>query len=107
MSIESLLEDYRALPSVTKEETVQFAKAIKFQSLHTSGDVIPMTLFLQGLGTRFTDEKGYAIYLNKVGMRTQFVPCLQPSYFKDFEGKLEAEKYPYVLWFKKGKINNG
>lgn len=101
MSIEKLLEDYRALPFATEEDTRQFAKAIKFQNLHDSGDVIPMSLFLQGLGSRFTDEKGFGIYLNKVGMRTNFVPCLHPTYFQEFEGKQAIEKYPYILWFER------
>ena len=102
MSIESLLKDYRNMTTVDDKITAQFAEAIKFQRLHDTGDVVPMVQFIQGCGTRYTDETGFGMYLNKIGMRTKFVPCLHPSYFKDFEGKLEAEKYPYVLWFKKG-----
>ena len=101
MSIESLLNDYREFPTVTDEVTRQFAEAIKFQRLHDTGDVVPMVQFVQGCGTRYTDKKGFGIYLNKVGMRTKFVPCLHPTYFTDFEGKEAIEKYPYVLWFER------
>lgn len=101
MSIESLLKDYRDMKTVDDKITAQFAEAIKFQRLHDTGDVVPMFLFLQGLGTRFTDERGFGIYLNKIGMRTRFIPSLHPSYFSEFEGKEAAKKYPYILWFER------
>ena len=62
---------------------------------------MPTAQFIQGCGTRYTDETGYGIYLNKIGMRTKFIPCLQPSYFAEFEGKDAIEKYPYVLWLER------
>lgn len=101
MSIESLLKDYRDIKTVDDKITAQFAEAIKFQKLHNTGDVVPMSLFLQGLGTRFTDERGFGVYLNKTGIRAHFIPCLHPSYFNEFEGREAAEKYPYVLWFER------
>lgn len=101
MSIASLLIDYRSLPQVDDKITEQFINAIKFQRLHDTGDVVPMIQFIQGCGTRYTDERGFGIYLNKVGMRTRFVPCLNPKYFTEFEGKDAIEKYPYVLWFER------
>ena len=75
MSIESLLKDYRDMKTVDDKITAQFAEAIKFQRLHDTGDVVPMVQFIQGCGTRYTDETGFGIYLNKIGMRTKFVPC--------------------------------
>ena len=105
MSIESLLKDYRDMKTVDDEITAQFAKAIKFQRLHDTGDVVPTTQFIQGCGTRYTDETGVGIYLNKVGMRTKFIPCLQPSYFTVFEGKDAIEKYPCVLWLERKDTN--
>lgn len=105
MSIESLLKEYRDLPEVNDRDTAAFAEAIKFQRLHDTGDVIPMSSFIRGLGSRFTNEKGFGIYLNKIGLRTRFVPCLHPSYFSEFEGKEAAERYPYVLWFERKDIN--
>ena len=101
MSIESLLKDYRDMKTVDDKITTQFADAIKFQRLHDTGDVVPMAQFIQGCGTRYTDEKGFGMYLNKVGMRTHFIPCLHPTYFTEFEGKDAIEKYPYVLWFER------
>ena len=101
MSIESLLKDYRDMKIVDDKITAQFTEAIKFQSLHDTGDVFPMYLFLQGLGTRFTDKRGFGMYLNKIGMRTHFIPSLHPSYFSEFEGKEAAKKYPYILWFER------
>ena len=101
MSIESLLKDYRDMKTVDDKITAQFAEAIKFQRLHDTGDVVPMSLFLQGLGTRFTDDRGFGMYLNKIGMRTHFIPSLHPSYFTEFEGKEAVKKYPYVLWFER------
>lgn len=101
MSVESLLKDYRDMETVDDKITAQFAEAIKFQRLHDTGDVVPTFLFLQGLGTRFTDERGFGMYLNKIGMRTRFIPSLHPSYFSEFEGKESAKKYPYVLWFER------
>ena len=110
MSIESLLKEYRDLPEVDDRDTAAFAEAIKFQRLHDTGDVIPMSSFIRGLGSRFTDEKGFGIYFNKIGLATadgpaqggnRFIPCLHPSYFSEFEGKEAAERYPYVLWFER------
>lgn len=101
MSIASLLESYRSLPVSTPEITQEYVDAIRIQRLHDTGDVVPMSLFIQGVGARYTDERGFGIYLNKAGMRTHFVPCLHPSYFKDFEGTEAVKKYPYVLWFER------
>ena len=64
MSIESLLKDYRDMKTVDDKITAQFAEAIKFQRLHDTGDVVPMVQFIQGCGTRYTDETGFGIYLN-------------------------------------------
>ena len=101
MSIESLLKEYRNLKEVDDSITQQFSEAIKFQRLHDTGDVVPMSLFIKGLGTRFTDEKGFGMYLNKAGVRAHFIPSLHPNYFTDFEGKKAIEKYPYILWFER------
>ena len=92
MSIESLLKDYRDMKTVDDKITAQFAEAIKFQRLHDTGDVVPMVQFIQDCGTRYTDKTGFGIYLNKIGVRTRFVPCLHPTYFTDFEGKEAIEK---------------
>ena len=62
---------------------------------------VPIVQFIKDCGTKYTDEKGYGIYLNIWEQRCGFVPCLHPNYFKDFEGKEVIDKYPYVLWFKK------
>lgn len=101
MSIESLLKDYRDIEIVDDKITAQFAEAIKFQRLHDTGDVVPMVQFIEGCGTRYTDDRGFGMYLNKIGMRTHFIPSLHPSYFTEFEGKEAVKKYPYVLWFER------
>ena len=101
MSVESLLRDYRDMETVDDKITTQFAEAIKLQRLHTTGDVMLTAQFIKGCGTRYTDEAGVGIYLNKIGMRTKFIPCLQTSYFAEFEGKDAIEKYPYVLWLER------
>ena len=101
MSVESLLRDYRDMETVDDKITAQFSEAIKLQRLHTTGDVVPTAQFIQGCGTRYTDETGYGMYLNKIGMRTKLIPCLHPTYFTEFEGKDAIEKYPYVLWFER------
>jgi hypothetical protein len=93
------------MKTVDDKITAQFAEAIKFQRLHDTGDVVPMVQFIQGCGTRYTDKRGFGMYLNKIGMRTKFVPCLNPKYFTEFEGKEAVEKYPYVLWFERKDTN--
>lgn len=101
MSINNLLEDYRNLSKVDDEITQSYATAVRIQLMHHTGDVIPMSSFLSGLGTIYTDETGYGNYLNKVGIRGPFIPSLNPTYFTEFEGKDAIIKYPYVLWIKK------
>lgn len=106
MNIITLLEAYRKLSEVSEEVTEEYANAIRIQRLYDSAKVIPMSLFLQGLGTEYSNETGYGMYLNKAGVRSRFISCLHPSYFLEFEGQQEIKKYPYVLWFEKEKKYN-